>query len=286
MSRASIPIGANPLNGVKSLYGGSQPSAWACEAVDGVVAGQKSAATRWARGDSFTLIELLVVIAIIAILASLLLPALSTAKAQAQSTTCRNNLKQQALATFLYADDHSDQLPFAWWYYAAHDDANSNNYQTLIVPYVLRQTFSAGYDTASSDFARSVFVCPVRLKENHWRNYVKYPGTGNPWKISYAMNQYVLMSFPPAVTSPKTAKLGSVPSPSQTFMIADVSKDLNHPAITVLGPAPELGANAYDVGYRHNRVYPLGYANLAFMDNHIGSFTRQQTNGIIMEFKK
>jgi prepilin-type N-terminal cleavage/methylation domain-containing protein len=232
---------------------------------------------------AFTLIELLVVIAIIAILAGLLLPALSKAKAEAQSTLCKSNLKQQALATFLYAGDHLDQLPFPWWYNAAWDDANSNNYQTLITPYVLRPVFKAGDATTNSDFALGVFRCPARLLENHWRNFKNYPGSGNPWKISYAMNQYVLLSFPPLVTSPKTAKLTSVPNPAQTFLIADVSKDLNHPAIISLGRESD---GTYDVGYRHGRQYPSGRANLASMDSHISSFSLKQTNGIIMEFKK
>jgi prepilin-type N-terminal cleavage/methylation domain-containing protein/prepilin-type processing-associated H-X9-DG protein len=60
----------------------------------------------------FTLLELLVVIAVVGVLAALMLPALSAAKERGRQVQCAGNLKQIALATLLYAQDHEDTFPW------------------------------------------------------------------------------------------------------------------------------------------------------------------------------
>jgi prepilin-type N-terminal cleavage/methylation domain-containing protein/prepilin-type processing-associated H-X9-DG protein len=202
---------------------------------------------------AFTLIELLVVISVIGILASLLLPALSSALKKARAMQCLSNLRQIGQASWMYSETSDDQLPFAWY---NNPDPKLNSFYALLMPELYSQPFD-GY----GDFQIRVFACPTRLAE---------PLLGdNPMRVSYGMNAFNSIEFP----DPKTRKLNQAQAANAAVkvLLADVDHKHNHP--------PLVNLQASRLGYKHN-----GKANLVFFDGHVAACSLAQTNGLILKY--
>ncbi len=166
------------------------------------------------RNSGFTLIELLVVIAIIAILAGMLLPALSKAKAKAKTTHCFNNQKQLGLATQLYTGDHDDTYP------AGADlsttAAGQANFTAVNAWPVLFTRYLGGVITPTTVNAPKSYYC---IGEDAAISQT----SGRPYMLSYRSNRHLFRDngAAPAALQNTRIRLMQVPEPSQTLVLTE-----------------------------------------------------------------
>jgi len=226
----------------------------------------------------FTLIELLMVISIIAILASLLLPALRNARMTSKQIKCAGNLKNVGLANLMYAGDYDCLIPPPFY--------NPSNYykvypQTLVkTGYVNDKSIPNKFEvTAHENSVRNtIFKCP-----EYSYGYYNIP-------VNYAMFTLTLLYFNGAIPAPASAWDGYYPSlkkirkPTETFMYLDPTRNDNFGIVYISESADsnsdgfldeaDLASGAYGKKI-HGKTY-----NALFFDGHVNALKRIDLNNI------
>ncbi|MCC6423854.1 MAG: DUF1559 domain-containing protein [Phycisphaerales bacterium] len=213
----------------------------------------------------FTLVELLVVIGIIALLISILLPALNKARRSAQTVACASNLRQLGLAMTMYANANRDVFPPTYWestwWWNGHTTYTSI-WAAFIGKYV-------GWNEDSVNFILpKLFICPSYEPAID----VNWASTAPNWaNVSYGYN-YLKLGI--TMWTPIPTKRTSIRRPADKILLADSGYSPLYPpgGIIILSADTSQG---YLLSKRHNNG-----SNILFIDGHVDLHSYDEMHGI------